>query len=672
MALLGKDGATRAARPQDAEQDPGAACRLQDNLVQAFAKERAQMQELLHNFAAQQQEQLGCQLQCLQELSATRQDSAERILAEIKIAGVPFEPHAHWGGVEACTSSQDELSRNAAGHFADLGSSPIRSKRQSLNEEATFTDVTVTRKASGDSMASVPVDSTGMMLASRRSFSQESSNLAVSSFWLPSKEATQDAFKRMVDTVDGRSFGVQKALKWGLRRSGLNLEELLKPKRRFPCLYRLVHRRCFVGAVMMLIILNAFFICFMSDLTVREAAESFERRSASGEDAIVLPDQGMRWNQIVDIAFTAIFCTELLLRMMGEELAFWVGPEWRWNIFDAVMVLSMLIDTALVAAGLEVGYIRLLRVIRALRSFRIIRVLRFFRELRVMLLSIMNSIAPLMWAVLFLALTISVFSVVFLQGVTNFILDAQPGVDSIEEVQQYYQSFPMAFFSLFMAITGGEDWINLVEPLIQISSAYGVLFVIYISLMVLGVLNIITGIFVESASDLSRQDRDLVTQAEQERTANYMKELRKLFIELDTNCNGTISLKEFEGFASRHEVQAYFSVLELDVTKAAQVFRLLDVDGSNEIEIDEFVVGCMRLKGLAKGVDMESLMFENKKLMTRWSNHQKWTRRQFSDLEALILKMEADNRQAIKRLCTAVNRLSENDQGGSFSSSTSI
>ncbi|CAE7239199.1 CACNA1B, partial [Symbiodinium necroappetens] len=233
----------------------------------------------------------------------------------------------------------------------------------------------------------------------------------------------------------------------------------------------------------------------------------------------------------------------LLLRILAEEWYFWVGVEWRWNLFDTILVLSMLTDTVLVLIGLDMSYIRLLRLLRALRSFRIIRVLRFFRELRVMLLSIMNSIAPLLWAIVFLALTIGVFSIVFLQGVTSFIHDVLSSNVSIEGVRTYYSSFPMASFSLFMAITGGDDWWNLVRPLLEISEVYAVLFVLYISLMVLGVMNIITGIFVES------------------------RELRKLFMELDTNRDGTITLQEFESFAARADVQAYFSVLELDITK---------------------------------------------------------------------------------------------------------
>lgn len=212
----------------------------------------------------------------------------------------------------------------------------------------------------------------------------------------------------------------------------------------------------------------------------------------------------------------------------------------------------------------------------------------------------------------------------------------------------------MASFSLFMAITGGDDWWNLVRPLLEISEVYAVLFVLYISLMVLGVMNIITGIFVESATELSRLDRDLVTQAEQERMALYVKELRKLFMELDTNRDGTITLQEFESFAARADVQAYFSVLELDITKAAQVFRLLDLDGSHELELDEFVMGCMRLKGMAKGIDLETLMLECRKLASLFSKHRKLTKRQFARLEEMMAAGQREHRAAAHELADLV------------------
>mmetsp|Transcript_44515 Transcript_44515/g.79978 ORF Transcript_44515/g.79978 Transcript_44515/m.79978 type:complete len:671 (+) Transcript_44515:99-2111(+) len=621
---------------------------VQEDVAVALARGQKNVTALFAAFAQRQQVHLSQQLSALHEaLAATHLETVDSVLAlanlsspsstanwqssdeEEQLAAIPSEPHVHFGRAGTCTgtASQDA--------FQDL---PILLKQPSLNMQHS--------EKPGDGELRLPV-------APARSPTEETFASPGHSRWAPSKEATQDAFNRLVEKVDGSSMGLNKALKRALRRSGLDLDQLSTPQVRFPRLLKFVKSTRFVCIIMMLIVSNAIFICFLADDHAHRAAKEYENVVTGRTSSLQLP----AWQQTVEMTFTGIFILELFLRMVAEEWSFWIGSDWKWNLFDTILVMTMIADTALVLAGLDISYIRLLRVLRALRTVRIIRVLRFFRELRVMLLSIMNSIAPLMWAVLFLALTISVFSVVFLQGVTNFILDAKMESEKVEAVQEFYSSFPMASFSLFMAITGGNDWWLLVRPLLEISPVYAVLFVVYIFLMVLGVLNIITGIFVESATELSRLDRDLVTQAEQERTGTYMKELRKLFLEIDSDRNGVISLEEFEDFAANDEVQAYFSVLELDVTKATQVFRLLDIDRSNQIEIDEFVVGCMRLKGLAKGVDMESLMLENKRMMTRWNNHQKWTRRQFSTIEELIASSCRENHTAIQSMKSMVSQL---------------
>lgn len=59
---------------------------------------------------------------------------------------------------------------------------------------------------------------------------------------------------------------------------------------------------------------------------------------------------------------------------------------------------------------------------------------------------------------------------------------------------------------------------------------------------------------------------------------------------------------------------AFFASLELDVSQAHRLFQLLDTDGSNEVGIDEFLDGCLRLKGPAKSLDVNMLVYETEKL----------------------------------------------------------
>lgn len=84
--------------------------------------------------------------------------------------------------------------------------------------------------------------------------------------------------------------------------------------------------------------------------------------------------------------------------------------------------------------------------------------------------------------------------------------------------------------------------------------------------------------------------------------------------ESDVDGSGTVSEQEFEQYSQDRRVQAYFSALDLDVTDAKELFKLLDVDASGGVSVNEFVQACMRLRGSAKSMDLQFLMYESKRL----------------------------------------------------------
>ena len=51
-----------------------------------------------------------------------------------------------------------------------------------------------------------------------------------------------------------------------------------------------------------------------------------------------------------------------------------------------------------------------------------------------------------------------------------------------------------------------------------------------------------------------------------------------------------------------------------DATEALGYFSLLDTEGSGIVPMQEFVVGCFRLKGQTTGFDLISMLHVNKKL----------------------------------------------------------
>merc|ERR1711972_1204487 len=51
-------------------------------------------------------------------------------------------------------------------------------------------------------------------------------------------------------------------------------------------------------------------------------------------------------------------------------------------------------------------------------------------------------------------------------------------------------------------------------------------------------------------------------------------------------------------------VKQFFEALDLDVSEAEVLFDLLDASGDGMVAADEFLAGCLRLRGHAKALDL--------------------------------------------------------------------
>merc|ERR1712113_352931 len=93
--------------------------------------------------------------------------------------------------------------------------------------------------------------------------------------------------------------------------------------------------------------------------------------------------------------------------------------------------------------------------------------------------------------------------------------------------------------------------------------------------------------------------------------------LLDLLEEIDVDSKGVITREELQEAFKLERVQHYFSVLDIDIADSNYLFDMLDLDGSNEVDMEEFVTGCLRLKGNAKSIDIHTLMFEIKQVLAK-------------------------------------------------------
>merc|ERR1712014_153386 len=159
-----------------------------------------------------------------------------------------------------------------------------------------------------------------------------------------------------------------------------------------------------------------------------------------------------------------------------------------------------------------------------------------------------------------------------------------------------------------MVISGGVDWGDAMKPLANVHPIYGPIFIFYVFVMHFGVLNVVVGTFVATATEIASKDREALVKYEIRQMEGYTNRIKTFFHEADVDNSGTLSWEEFSAHLENRKVKAYFQALDLDVSQAHLLFELLDADGSDQVTIDEFLDGCMRLKGQAKSIDLNMLL----------------------------------------------------------------
>merc|ERR1719238_1978852 len=79
--------------------------------------------------------------------------------------------------------------------------------------------------------------------------------------------------------------------------------------------------------------------------------------------------------------------------------------------------------------------------------------------------------------------------------------------------------------------------------------------------------------------------------------------------------SGSITIEEIQEHFTDVRVRTYFQVLGMDPDDIERLFKLIDQDMSGEVEVQEFLDGCLRLKGEARSIDLHTVMYDCKAVL---------------------------------------------------------
>jgi len=133
------------------------------------------------------------------------------------------------------------------------------------------------------------------------------------------------------------------------------------------------------------------------------------------------------------------------------------------------------------------------------------------------------------------------------------------------------------------------------------------------------VVNVVNGLFVDSAIELAKNDRMVAVQKQRLDDRAKETQLLDLLKVMDSNRDNIVTFEEFEESLKQEEIIDYFSALRVDIEDAKQFFVLLDLQGSGSVDIVQFVTGMERLRGEARSADLHIVLQQNRMVMTMLS-----------------------------------------------------
>eukprot|EP00930_Biecheleria_cincta_P061520 TRINITY_DN47098_c0_g1_i1.p1 TRINITY_DN47098_c0_g1~~TRINITY_DN47098_c0_g1_i1.p1 ORF type:complete len:692 (-),score=105.51 TRINITY_DN47098_c0_g1_i1:48-2123(-) len=328
---------------------------------------------------------------------------------------------------------------------------------------------------------------------------------------------------------------------------------------------------------------------------------------------------------LTEFVLACFYVIELSLKLAVHRLYFFVNHDWGFNNFDFLLVAVSVFENSVIfsmkdadgQSGLNIGFLRLIRICKIVKVLRVFRTLRFFTELRLMLDCVVGSCMNVFWCTIMLFFVMYVFALLLLQGISSALIG---GIEESEEImiRQCYDSVGKTIVTLFQVSTGGIDWQDCYEPLTYTGYILPAAMLLYVAVITISVWNIVTSTFIEKALKLAKPDVDTLVMEQQISDFRDSQVLVAAFVDKlgldDQHCK--ITLEDFETLSSDYDFRAYLNARGIDIKNAHQFFGMLaGMKEDGEVDVLSLANGCVRMKGLATSIELQTLGFETKMII---------------------------------------------------------
>lgn len=339
---------------------------------------------------------------------------------------------------------------------------------------------------------------------------------------------------------------------------------------------------------------------------------------------------------ISESIFLVAFGIELILRWVHhKKMPMGIDEEAApffmhvWNVLDLLIVVAGILDTWVMTIlirrilgeeNLSTGQLfGALQLFRILRLLRIIRIFRFLKELLLLAQGIYAAMKGLVWAIMLLVMTLYICSIISTRFIGTFSED-EPLPDGAAEMKMWFGSVHASLFTLFQ-LTTLESWPDITRHCMKVKGWYaGIFFIFFVLFTNLVLLNLVTGVILENVMAISRREEEKALQREEAVRVQTVFKIHRLFdAVLGDLHSGELSIEEFRQACLNPRVVRQLQDLQIATHEAEELFVLMDTSKRGCIDIDHFIEGCLRIRGVARAKHLLGVQYDVQKVWSKLS-----------------------------------------------------
>jgi voltage-gated sodium channel len=333
---------------------------------------------------------------------------------------------------------------------------------------------------------------------------------------------------------------------------------------------------------------------------------------------------------ILEACFVGVFMFEIGLKIFGFGMYFFLDG---WNNMDFFIVGISLIElmvTLIADTSGNSGF----SAFRLLRVLRIIRLINFLERLNLLVTAFLMALMDIIWVFMLVLMVIYVFAIL-----ANSFFGDSWRLDEAEGPgwsHSHFGTVARSMATLFQMMTLDSWMSGITRPVGNVYQPAFFFFVFFVGLASLGLLNLLTAIFVESLSQLTKDGAMEEAAAEEAQKARLGQLIEDVFKKFDEDGSGTLDREEIDKALIAFEEPMYaemFAGVGMDLDDIKGAIELADPDGDGEISYTEFTQGIAQM-------DQQPLKKDTWEILSKTGSIEKRCTRLESKVDAILAALK--------------------------------